>query len=48
MKNVTRAPRAILVFLACGGFTSLGESVLFGRKVDFTLSTTRSENKDAP
>ncbi len=39
-KNVTRTPRAILIFLASNGFTSLGESVLFGRRVDSTLSTT--------
>jgi hypothetical protein len=40
MKNVTRAPKAILVSLTFGGFTSLGESVLFGRKVDYTLLAT--------
>jgi hypothetical protein len=39
-KYVTKAPRATLVFLAFGGFTSLGESVLFGGRIDSTLSTT--------
>ncbi len=40
MKNATRTPRVILVSIAFGGFASLGESVLFGGRVDYILSTT--------
>jgi hypothetical protein len=38
MKNVTRAPRAILVSITFGGFASLDESVLFRRRIDYILS----------
>jgi hypothetical protein len=40
MKNVTRTPKAIFIFITSGGFASLGESVLFGGKVDHILSST--------
>jgi hypothetical protein len=32
MKNVTRAPKAILVSLAFGGFTSLGEKCIIWKE----------------
>jgi hypothetical protein len=38
MKNVTRTPRAIIVSITSSGFASLGESVLFGGRVDYILS----------
>jgi hypothetical protein len=40
MKNATRTPRAILVSITSRGFALLGESVLFGGRVDYILSIT--------